>query len=447
MIGIWKWECGSWKELITECGRRISELIILGILTYFRHFFTMYLQLAWRNIWRNSRRTVIILTAVVIGVWSMVMLGSLMRGIAVGMVNNGISTLTGHIQIHHKGYRDDPAIENSIADPLLVDKTLGKILPEGAVWTARVRVNAVASNARHSNGVTLVGIDPSSEAKVSFIGTAISQGRYLNADDRNGIVIGEALMKKFDTKLGRKLVLMSQDTQREIASRAFRIVGVFGAEMEATEKQFVFVLQQASRKMLRLGEGISEISILLPGKPDNPEVYNQLKATLPPEQFEVNTWRELLPFQTAYLKILDGFMWIWYLVVFVAMGFGIVNTTLMAVFERMREFGLLKALGMKPWWILREVLTESILLLVTGMVIGNILAFICIFALAGSGIDLSALAAGAEYAGMTRVIYPAIALKDILMSNLVVLFLGILVSAYPAMKAARFTPVEALAHT
>jgi ABC-type lipoprotein release transport system permease subunit len=315
------------------------------------------------------------------------------------------------------------------------------------VWTARVRVNAVASNARHSSGVTLVGVDPSSEAKVSFIGTAISQGRYLNSDDHNGIVIGEALMKKFDTKPGRKLVLMSQDTQREIASRAFRIVGVFRAEMEATEKQFVFVLKQASRKMLRLGEGISEISILLPGKPDNPEVYNQLKAALPPEQFEVNTWRELLPFQTAYLKILDGFMWIWYLVVFVAMGFGIVNTTLMAVFERMREFGLLKALGMKPWWILREVLTESFLLLVTGMVIGNILAFICIFALAGSGIDLSALAAGAEYAGMTRVIYPAIALKDILMSNLVVLFLGILVSAYPAVKAARFSPVEALAHT
>jgi len=140
-------------------------------------------------------------------------------------------------------------------------------------------------------------------------------------------------------------------------------------------------------------------------------------------------------------------MWIWYLVVFVAMGFGIVNTTLMAVFERMREFGLLKALGMKPWWILREVLTESFLLLITGMIIGNILAFICIYALSGSGIDLSALAAGAEYAGMTRAIYPAVEFKDILVSNLVVLLLGILVSAYPAIKAARFTPMEALAHT
>jgi ABC-type lipoprotein release transport system permease subunit len=330
---------------------------------------------------------------------------------------------------------------------MVVENALKQALPEGASWTARVRVNAVASNARHSSGVTLVGIDPASEANVSFIGTAVSQGRYLNSDDRNGIVIGEALMKKFDTRPERKLVLMSQDTDGEIASRAFRIVGIFKAEMEATEKQFVFVMRQTSQKMLRLGGGISEISILLPGKSDNPEVYHRLKAALPSEQFEVNDWRELLPFQTAYLRILDGFMWIWYLVVFVAMGFGIVNTTLMAVFERMREFGLLKALGMKPGWILREVLTESFLLLVTGMIIGNILAFICIFSMARSGIDLSALAAGAEYAGMTRVIYPAIALKDILMSNLVVLVLGILVSAYPAVKAARFTPVEALTHT
>ncbi len=407
----------------------------------------MYLQLAWRNIWRNKRRTAIILTAVVIGVWSMILLGSLMRGIAVGMIKNGISTLTGHIQIHHRGYRNDPAIENSIADPRVVEDVLRKALPPDALWSPRVRLNAVASNARHSSGVTLVGIEPASEARISFIGNAIYQGRYLKPNEKNGILVGEALLEKFDTKLGRKLVLMSQDTDRQIASRAFRIVGTFRAEMEATEKHYVFVTRQAGQKMLKLKDGLSEFSILLSGKPDNPGVYNALNAALPSRQFEIHTWRELLPFQMAYLKILDGFMWIWYLVVFVAMGFGIVNTTLMAVFERMREFGLLKALGMKPWWILREVLTESFLLLITGMALGNALGFLCVYALSGSGIDLSALAAGAEYAGMTRIIYPAVELKDVLLSNMIVMFLGILVSAYPAAKAARFTPVEALAHT
>jgi ABC-type lipoprotein release transport system permease subunit len=292
-----------------------------------------------------------------------------------------------------------------------------------------------------------VGIDPPTEAQVSFIGTAISQGRYLVPDDSNAILVGEALLDKLETKIGRKLVLMSQDTNQDIASRAFRIVGVFRAEMESTEKQFVFVNRSASQKMLKLGHGISEISVLLPDGYENLAVYEKLKATLPPQKFEIHNWRELLPFQTAYLRILDGFMWFWFLIVFVAMGFGIVNTTLMAVFERMREFGLMKALGMKPWWILREVLVESFLLLTCGMIVGNLLGFLCIYALAGSGIDLSALAAGAEYAGMTRIIYPAIAAKDVAVANLTVLLLGLLVSVYPAIKAARFTPVEALAHT
>ncbi|MGD9080695.1 MAG: ABC transporter permease [Desulfobacterales bacterium] len=408
----------------------------------------MYLQLAWRNIWRNPRRTCVILIAVIIGVWSMILIGALMRGIAVGMVKNGIATLTGHIQIHHKGYRDDPAIENSLTGFQMktIEKALSQSLPPGAQWTSRVRVNAIANNARHSSGLTLVGINPQAEAKVSFIATAISEGRYLSSKDFNGILVGKALIEKFETKIGRKLVLMSQDKNQEIASRAFRIVGVFRAEMESTEKHYVFIHQSASQKMLKLGNGISEISILLTDGFNNLTVYEDLKSALPPETFEVHSWRELLPFQTAYLRILDGFMWFWFLVVFVAMGFGIVNTTLMAVFERMREFGLMKALGMKPWWILREVLVESCLLLLCGIIVGNFLGFLSVYALSGNGIDLSALAAGAEYAGMTRIIYPAVAIKDVVVANSTVLLLGLIVSLYPAIKASRFTPVEALAH-
>jgi ABC-type lipoprotein release transport system permease subunit len=118
----------------------------------------MYLQLAWRNIWRNPRRTAVILAAVIIGVWSMILLGALMRGIAVGMIKNGIATLTGHIQIHQKGYRDDPAIDNSIIESQIVENALNNILTPAARWSSRVRVNAIANNARHSGGVTLVGI-------------------------------------------------------------------------------------------------------------------------------------------------------------------------------------------------------------------------------------------------------------------------------------------------
>jgi ABC-type antimicrobial peptide transport system permease subunit len=144
---------------------------------------------------------------------------------------------------------------------------------------------------------------------------------------------------------------------------------------------------------------------------------------------------------------MDGWILIWYVVVFIAMGFGIVNTVLMAVFERIREFGLLKALGMKPWWIIRGVLIESFFLLFIGTALGNGLGFLTNWIFLQTGIDLSFFAAGAQHFGMSRIIYPSVNPLDIVLANMVVFVLGMLVSLYPASRAARFTPVEALAHT
>ena len=403
--------------------------------------------MAWRNVWRNRRRTLVILTAVVIGVWSMICVGALSRGIADQMVQNGIATLTGHLQIHQRGFRSDPVVENSITDTDAVLARLPALLPPGSRWSVRVRVSAVAANARHSGGVTLVGVDPAREAQVSFIGNGVATGAFLPADAPWAIVVGRALAEQFDTRPGRKLILMSQDTAREIASRAFRITGVFDAEMAATEKQFVFVHLAQAREMLKLGGGASEVAIVLPDPRLVDTVAHRLRTALALEGCEVHTWRELLPLVTAILKMYDVFIFLWFLVVFVAMSFGIVNTTLMAVFERIREFGLLRALGMKPSGIVASVLTESLMLLALGSAVGNALGLASVLALSDRGIDLSAMAAGLEFAGMGRVIIPRIVTLDLALANGVVLVLGAVVSVYPALKAARFTPVEALSHT
>ncbi|MFQ5484701.1 MAG: ABC transporter permease, partial [Desulfobacterales bacterium] len=357
----------------------------------------MYLQLGWRNIWRNPRRTAVILSAIVIGVWSMIFLGAMMRGITDQMVRNGIATLTGHIQIHHSGYRQDPVIENRMAQTGLLELTIKTYTPPGTLWVKRVRVNAVASNAHHSGGVTLVGIEPEKEAVVSFIGSAVKRGRTLKPDEAYGIVVGRAFLEKFETRLGRKLVLTSRDTQGEVVSRAFRIIGVFQAEVAATEKGFVFVSLRAAQQMLKLKEDISEVSILLSQHTKAKAVSDVLRRRLPPNDYEVHTWQELLPMVTAMMKLYDGFIFLWFVVVFIAMSFGIVNTTLMAVFERIREFGLLKALGMRTRRIVREVMTESFLLLIIGMLVGNCLGFLSVVLLADKGIDLSSMAAGVEF--------------------------------------------------
>lgn len=407
----------------------------------------MNLRLAWRNIWRNPRRTAVILTAVVIGVWSMVFLAALMRGIVSGMVQNGIDTLTGHLQIQQRDYPDDPVVDHRIEDPEKVSALLARDLPPQSHWTARVRVNAVAGNARHSAGVTLVGIDPAQEAEVSFIGASVTEGAYLQPDDLSGILIGRALADEFETRIGRKIILMSQDTSGEIASRAFHIKGIFEAEMESTEKGFVFVLLTSAQKMLQMGHAVSEVAVMLPSHGLAEKTAADLQRSLGSKTLLVRPWQQILPLLTAMLRLYDGFILIWFLVVFVAMGFGIVNTTLMAVFERMREFGLLKALGMRPGRIIGSILLETLLVLAMGLIIGTVLGILSCWALSFNGIDLSSLAQGAEFAGMARIIFPVMQIRDIVEANIVVLCLGLIVSLYPAVKAARFKPVEALTHT
>lgn len=406
----------------------------------------MFLTIAWRNIWRNHRRTFVILTAIVIGVWSMISLGALMRGIENGMVRNGISTLTGHIQIHRPGYRNDPTIENSMADLTHIRRVLKKQLPADAKWTTRIRVGAIVSNARHSNGVTLVGIDPPEEAGVSFIGSASMRGRYLDPGDRFGILIGKALADKFQTGLGRKLIVMSQDARGEIASEAFQIVGIFDAEMKHTERNYVFITLPAARELLTVENVVSEVAIVLNNEKQVEDALDALRTDLRGQEVEVLSWKEMLPLLRTYLKLYDEFIAIWHLVVFIAMGFGIVNTTLMAVFERMREFGLLKSLGMKPRHIIAEVVMESFLLLLIGTALGNILSYICVWAISKNGIDLTAFAAGMENFGIARIIFPRLIAEDVILANVIVFVLGLAVSLYPAVKAARFTPVQAMAH-
>ncbi len=404
----------------------------------------MYLELAWRNVWRNSRRTMVILTAVVIGVWSMVFLSAFSRGMLNNMLKNGKSVLIGDIQIHNKDYRADPSIDKSIKEPGMIKTLLNEILPEDAIFTQRIKVSAYASNARHSSGIVMVGIDPEKEQEISFIGKSIVKGAYLQANDNRGIIVGQALLDKFDTKTGKKLILMTRNRLGKVTSKAFRIRGVYKAEMEATEKTYLFVTMSGARKLLNMQTAISEVSIVLSEEKQVEPIAKVLNEKLDIDQYSVETWKDLLPMLEAYLDMFNSFMYIWYVVVFIAMGFGIVNTSLMAVFERVREFGLLRALGMKPWWVVRSVLTESMFVLVLGIATGNFLGIISVLLLKGNGLDLAIFGKGSEFFGMSRIIYPQLTLFDVMNISFVIFFLGVLVSLYPAFKASRITPVEAM---
>jgi ABC-type lipoprotein release transport system permease subunit len=409
----------------------------------------MTVQIAWRNLWRNPRRTLIILTAIVIGISSMVVLSALSRGIMEGMVRNAINNLVGHVRIQDPGFRIDPSISRHLKDPDTIIAEIGSLIPADARVNRRIKVDGLLSTSREHIGITIVGIRPREEVGASFIGNPVYRGRMFEPDESNGLVVGEALLDRIDAKIGSKVVLMSQSETSENVSRAFRIKGTFKTELAQTEKSYVFVPLSILQKMLGVADGVTEITISTKQgqlADHSALLAENINARIQGREVRAEDWRQMLPAMDAYLKMFNGFMLIWFVVVFVAMGFGLVNTMLMAVYERMREFGLQRALGMRSSLVVRLVMSETLLLLIIGAIIANALAFTLIYLMAQSGIDLSVFSQGTEMWGIERIIIPVVAAWDVYTANGVVLVLGLLVGLYPALKAARFTPVETMRH-
>ncbi|MGE5240306.1 MAG: ABC transporter permease [Bacteroidota bacterium] len=400
----------------------------------------LLLTLAWRNLWRHRGRTAAILFALALGVWSMVSLAALSRGSMEQQLVKAILNLTGHIQIHAPGYRDDPVIEHRLSPPAPA-LTAALARPDVTAWAMRVRVPAVVASERESAGVTLVGIDPARERGLSFISDAVTQGRYLEAGDDAGILLGRKLAERLETGVGRRVVVMSQDINNSVADRGFRVVGIFDAEPQAAEESYVFITLASAQQMLKLGDDISEIALMTTDRDRLDEPLAALRAAAP--NLDVQPWTVVEPLLVLTEKVVNVILIVWYVIVFTAMSFGLVNTLLMAVFERTREFGLFQALGMPPRHILGQVLAESCILLAVALALGNLGGWLTVLALK-DGLDLSAFAEGFEMMGVSPIIYPALRAGDVTAANVLVTVLGLAASLYPAWRAARHVPVEAI---
>jgi len=408
-------------------------------------------QIGWRNLWRNPRRTLIILTAMVVGIISMIVLSAFGRGMMEGMVKNSIDNLVGHIKIQDPQYRVDPDIDNRIQQVGSVAREIGDLLPENARLVKRLRLDGVLSTSREHAGIMIVGIEADKEAGVSFIGRPVFSGQALDPDDNHGLLIGQSLLERLGLEIGKKVVLMSQDESGEGRSKAFRIRGSYRTELRDTEKRFIFINLNGFQEMIGAPDSATEIGISMglsttyqTGEIE--DLVTKINSRLAQENIEATGWRQLLPAISAYIEMFDVYMLIWFVVVFIAMGFGLANTVLMAVYERMREFGLQRALGMRSSGIVKSVMVEVLLLLLIGMALADCFSLFLVKVVFRSGIDLGLFGAGIEMWGISRIVYPVVSLNDIAMANGVVVLLGLLVGLYPALHAARFTPIETMKH-
>ena len=398
-------------------------------------------RLAWRYLWRNHRRTIIMVGAIAVGAWAMIFMTALTRGMVDQMVHDGISALPGHVQIHDPEFLDDPSIANRVA---LDDEQLAERFSDAGFrgWASRVRVPAVITSERESRGVTLLGIDPAAEKGFSFVDYDEVEGRFLDSTDDRGIVIGAKLANTLETEVGKRVVIMSQDPDNDIADRGFRVVGLFRASMPAFEDGFVFVGKETAQKLLRIGSATTEVFFVGDDYRDVEPTYEKVVAAVD-DSVDVRRWYEVDTYLGTMLSVMDGFVLIWVIVIFLALSFGLVNTLVMAVFERVREIGLMMALGMKPGMILGQIIIESMLLLAVGLAIGDVLAWASVQPIK-DGLDISVVAEGMEMMGASSVLYPKLYLYDVVLANVVVLILGFLASLSPAWRASRYEPVEAI---
>ena len=398
-------------------------------------------RLAWRYLWRNHRRTIIMLSAISVGAWAMMFMMALTRGMVDQMIADGISVIPGHVQIHDPAYLDDPSITNRLP---YTDAELAEKFDDAdfVAWASRVRVPAVITSERESRGVTMLGIDPEAERSFSFVDYDAVEGRFLEGVDDSGIVIGAKLANTLETRVGKRVVLMTQDPDNEIADRGFRVVGLFHANIESYEDSFVFVGRQTAQRLLGIGDTTTEAVFVGNDYRNVDPVYEKVAAAVD-DAVRVSPWTEVDKYLGTMLRTMDGFMLIWVVVIFLALSFGLVNTLVMAVFERVREIGLMLALGMKPAMILGQIIIESMMLLGIGLAIGDVLTYVTIKPLE-SGIDISIVAQGMEMFGASSMLYPALYLKDVILANVVVLILGFLASLSPAWRASRYEPVEAI---
>jgi len=400
-----------------------------------------FTPLAWRNLWRNPRRTSITLIVVSVGLWSVLFFNSFLNAWGQASKDAVLDLLIGQGQIHADGYLNDPSIDAIMPPP---DKVLTKALnaPEIENWAARLQLPGVVVSEYKTLPVNILGVDPAAEMRISSLPGKIVQGRYLADTDDAGVILGLNLAEKLKTGLGRRVILMSQNTEGKLSEQSFDVIGLFDAD-KATEDFYAFTGLAASQRFVGLKDEVAQIVFTIPLDENlDPTVANLIQAA---PDLDVRSWKKLSLFLATSDSFMQSFIYIWLAVVFSLMAIGIVNTQLMAVFERTHEFGLLRALGMKPRQVLLLVALESAFLIGFGVLIGMGLSALTIWSLA-DGLDLSAFAEGLEMFQGGQVLFPEYDIAGFIQFSLIIWGLGSLVALWPARRASKLSPVEAMRH-
>ena len=403
------------------------------------------LRLAWRNAWRNRRRTGIVVTAVAVGIAGTLVSMAVNYGMVFQMVETAIATELGHVQLHAPGFDANPELRVRFLDGGRRAVKLVEQLEGVRSFSRRVRSEGLVSSPRASAGVRLVGIEPQREARVSVISDSITQGRYLEDDGtRRTVLLGEKLAARLEVAVGDKVVVSAQDLSGDLAGEALRVQGLFRTASSELDRSSIFVRLEEAQRLLGLGDAVSEIIVLADSRSEIPGVERELVANL--EDSEVRTWEDLQPVLVYLIDLFDQMALVMYAAVFIAMAFGIANVLLMTIFERTREIGIMTAIGFGRRRLMAAIVAEALVVTLLGVGLGFGLAVSGVWALS-DGIDLSRWAEGLTAVGVGTRIVPVLRSSDFSAPIGVAIVTAVLASAWPAWRAVRLRPAEAVRQT
>ena len=404
----------------------------------------MITSLAWKNIWRNKVRSLVVIAAIVVGLTGGIFSIAVMNGMVEKRMQSAVELETSHIQIHHPSFLENKEIRYLIPHT----DSLSKIImanPSIRAITRRTRVFAMINSPYASNGVMINGIDPKEEKKVTSIFEKISDsdGTYFGSEKRNQVVISKRLADKLKVRLKSKITLTFQGIGDTLTGGSFKIAGIYNTSNGPFDDMNVFVRNSDLKRIANIGpDEFHEIAILVKDPEQFQQVADNLKKALP--GYTIQTWKEIQPELGMMNDMLAQTYAILMMIIMLALMFGIVNTMLMSVLERVRELGMLMAIGMNKRRLFRMIMLETLFLSLTGAIVGMIISFLLILLVQRHGIDLSTFSEGLQSFGYEAVIYPSLGAVYYVMITIMVAIFAMISSIYPARKALSLHPADAL---
>lgn len=399
---------------------------------------TQLFKMAFRNIGRNKTRSLLSALAVAAGMSLLLLMASVVEGEMRGALQNSIRLQSGHLQIRPASYEEGKISlkwEDLIAEPNQVVEKV-KSMQQVTVATPRLIASAILSIGDDSKGVQILGIDPESEANQPFRDGLID-GNFIKADDREGILIGTILADKLDININDKVNLLVTTSNGDVEEQLFTVRGIYTTKTPGFDEGTVFMPLTKAQAITQTENYASTIFVLLQ-ESEQAEIVEQALQS----NYQILTWREQNQFVVQFEDYAGVFLIFLYLIVLGITATVVTNTLVMAVFERMREIGILAAIGMKGRGIMAQFLAEATLLATGGVIGGLILGGVMVYIFSKYGFYIGNM-------GITGVlfeerIYAYLTLKNAVTLAIVTYIITIVASLYPATLAARMEPVEAL---